>query len=128
MYNVSDYLNNDFIVTYGDGLANVNIESLIDFHLQHENIGTITVSNPTSRFGLVKFDDNSVVENFIEKPKLTKDYVNIGFMVFNKRFINYLNKDSTLETEPLVSLSQEKELRAFIHNGYFEPMDTYRVH
>ncbi len=126
LYNVSDYLNNDFIVTYGDGLANVNIESLIDFHLQHENIGTITVSNPTSRFGLVKFDDNSVVENFIEKPKLTKDYVNIGFMVFNKRFINYLNKDSTLETEPLVSLSQEKELRAFIHNGYFEPMDTYR--
>ena len=126
LYNVSDYLNNDFIVTYGDGLANVNIESLIDFHLQHENIGTITVSNPTSRFGLVKFDDNSVVENFIEKPKLTKDYVNIGFMIFNKRFINYLNKDSTLETEPLVSLSQEKELRAFIHNGYFEPMDTYR--
>ena len=126
LYNVSDYLNNDFIVTYGDGLANVNIESLIDFHLQHENIGTITVSNPTSRFGLVKFDDNSVVENFIEKPKLTKDYVNIGFMVFNKRFINYLNKDSTLETEPLVSLSHEKELRAFIHNGYFEPMDTYR--
>tara|TARA_X000000368_G_scaffold149654_1_gene118107 strand:- start:2479 stop:3183 length:705 start_codon:yes stop_codon:yes gene_type:complete len=126
LYNVSDYLNNDFIVTYGDGLANVNIESLIDFHLQHENIGTITVSNPTSRFGLVKFDDNSVVEDFIEKPKLTKDYVNIGFMVFNKRFINYLNKDSTLETEPLVSLSQEKELRAFIHNGYFEPMDTYR--
>ena len=91
LYNVSDYLNNDFIVTYGDGLANVNIESLIDFHLQHENIGTITVSNPTSRFGLVKFDDNSVVEDFIEKPKLTKDYVNIGFMVFNKRFINYLN-------------------------------------
>ena len=126
LYNVADHLNDNFIVTYGDGLANVNIKNLMDFHLNHENTGTITVSNPTSRFGLVKFDNDALVTDFIEKPKLTKDYVNIGFMVFNKNFINYLKEDSILETEPLVNLSNDRELRAFIHNGYFEPMDTYR--
>ena len=126
LYNVADHLSDNFIVTYGDGLANVNIKNLMDFHLNHENTGTITVSNPTSRFGLVKFDNDALVTDFIEKPKLTKDYVNIGFMVFNKHFINYLKEDSILETEPLVNLSNNRELRAFIHNGYFEPMDTYR--
>jgi glucose-1-phosphate cytidylyltransferase len=85
--NVSDYLDERFIVTYGDGLANVNIKSLIDFHNSHQAIGTITVTNPVSRFGLVEF---------------------------------------TLESAPLADLSRDKELRAFIHEGYFEPMDTYR--
>ena len=123
--NVSDYLDERFIVTYGDGLANVNIKSLIDFHNSHQATGTMTVTNPVSRFGLVEFDNNSVVKKFVEKPTLS-GYINIGFMVFNRNFLKYLKEDSTLESAPLVDLSRDRELRAFIHEGYFEPMDTYR--
>ena len=120
-----DILNNRFIVTYGDGLANVNILELIDFHKKNERIGTVTVTNPTSRFGLVEFDENSVVKQFIEKPKLD-GFVNIGFFVFEKIFLDYLNENSILESEPLIELSENNQLDAFVHNGYFEPMDTYR--
>ena len=125
VYKLSEYLNDDFIVTYGDGLANVNIEKLIDFHKDHGDIATITVTNPTSRFGLVEFNDDNVVQKFVEKPKLD-GFINIGFFVFNLRVLNYLNENSTLETEPLISLSQDSALHAFKHLGYFEPMDTYR--
>ncbi len=122
---VENLLEDQFIVTYGDGLANINIKNLIDFHNSHNGIGTITVSNPVSRFGLVKFDRNFLVKSFEEKPKL-KDFVNIGFMIFKKDFINYLTTDSILESDPLHSLSKDNELYSYIHNGYFEPMDTYR--
>ena len=125
VYKLSEYLNDDFIVTYGDGLANVNIEKLIDFHKNHGDMATITVTNPTSRFGLVEFNDDNVVQKFVEKPKLD-GFINIGFFVFNLRVLNYLNENSTLETEPLISLSQDSALHAFKHLGYFEPMDTYR--
>ncbi len=125
VYKLSDYLNEEFIVTYGDGLANVNISNLIDFHNNHGNSATITVTNPQSRFGLVEFSDNSLVTNFIEKPKLD-GYINIGFFVFKKEILNYLNDSSVLETNPLINLSKDKKLHAYKHNGYFEPMDTYR--
>ena len=88
-------------------------------------IGTITVTNPTSRFGLVKFDEDMNVENFIEKPKLP-GFVNMGFMAFKKSFLEYLDDDSTLELEPIINLTKAKNLKAFVHKGYFEPMDTYR--
>ena len=114
VYKLSEYLNDDFIVTYGDGLANVNIEKLIDFHKDHGDIATITVTNPTSRFGLVEFNDDNVVQKFVEKPKLD-GFINIGFFVFNLRVLNYLNENSTLETEPLISLSQDSALHAFKH-------------
>ncbi len=122
---VESYLDENFIVTYGDGLANVNIRKLINFHKSHNNIGTISVANPTSRFGLLEFDENKCVTSFIEKPKLNVN-VNIGFMVFKKYFLNYLNEGSVLETQPLMNLSSEGKLFAFEHPGYFEPMDTYR--
>ena len=120
-----NYLEDNFIVTYGDGLANVNINNLMDFHLAHKNIGTITVANPISRFGLLEFNNEKCVTNFVEKPKLNVN-VNIGFMIFKNEFLKYLNEDSTLETEPLKRLSIERKLFAFEHSGYFEPMDTYR--
>ena len=71
------------MVTYGDGLANVNISNLIDFHFRNGQIGTLTVTNPTSRFGLVEFDSNKNVNKFVEKPKLS-GFINIGFMAFKK--------------------------------------------
>ena len=125
VFKLKDSLEDKFIVTYGDGLANVNVEELIRFHNSHNKIGTISVTNPVSRFGLVEFDKSNIVKEFIEKPKL-EGFVNIGFMVFDKKFLNYLDKDSTLETTPLINLSKDSELVAFKHNGYFEPMDTYR--
>ena len=125
LFKVRKYLDENFITTYGDGLANVNVNNLIKFHLEHQLIGTITVTNPTSRFGLVKFDEDMNVENFIEKPKLP-GFVNMGFMAFKKSFLEYLDDDSTLELEPIINLTKAKNLKAFVHKGYFEPMDTYR--
>jgi len=122
---IEDILEERFLVTYGDGLANVNINKLIDFHKKNNSIGTMTVTNPVSRFGLVNFNKESRVESFIEKPKLD-GFVNIGFMIFEKNFLKYLNYESTLESKPLAELSKEGELYAFKHFGFFEPMDTYR--
>jgi glucose-1-phosphate cytidylyltransferase len=120
-----DFIEDQFLVTYGDGLANVNVDKLLSFHESHDGLGTITVSNPISRFGLVKFNDKFLVNSFEEKPKLS-EFVNIGFMVFEKEFLNYLSENSVLEAEPLHNLSKDGELYSFIHKGYFEPMDTYR--
>ena len=125
LYHVSKYLDENFIVTYGDGLANIKINELINSYKQLGKIGIITVTNPKSRFGLVEFDKNYLVEQFIEKPTLD-GFINIGFMIFNKNFIKYLDINSILESEPLENLVRDKELSAFVHNGYFEPMDTYR--
>ena len=122
---IEDILDERFLVTYGDGLANVNINKLIDFHKKNNSIGTMTVTNPVSRFGLVNFNEESRVESFIEKPKLD-GFVNIGFMIFEKKFLKYLNYESTLESKPLAELSKDGELYAFKHFGFFEPMDTYR--
>ena len=125
VYKCKDILDEEFIVTYGDGLANVNIQKLVDFHHSHNKIGTITVAKPVSRFGIVDFNSNYEVLNFIEKPKLD-NYINIGFMVFKNDFLNYLNENSTLESNPIKNLARDNNLCAFIHEGYFEPMDTYR--
>jgi len=126
VFKLSEFLDDEFIVTYGDGLANVNISNLISFHKNHKNLGTITVANPISRFGLVEFDEEKIVSKFIEKPKLENVNINIGFFVFNKKILDYLDEECTLETNPLINLSKDRNLNAFIHDGYFEPMDTYR--
>lgn len=125
IFRVKEHLRENFLVTYGDGLANVNISNLIDFHFRNGKIGTLTVTNPTSRFGLVEFDENKIVKKFVEKPKLS-GFINIGFMAFNIDFTAYLDDNCVLESDPLIQLSQDAELKAFEHFGYFEPMDTYR--
>tara|TARA_X000000368_G_scaffold417295_1_gene413288 strand:- start:994 stop:1689 length:696 start_codon:yes stop_codon:yes gene_type:complete len=125
IFKIRQHLDDNFIVTYGDGLANVNINNLIQFHIGHQLTGTITVANPISRFGLVEFDSTSLVNDFIEKPKL-EGFVNIGFMAFKKSFLSYLNEDSILELDPIINLTKDGGLKAFVHEGYFEPMDTYR--
>ena len=121
----SEFINEKFFLTYGDGLANVNVQQLAKFHLSHNKIGTITVTNPVSRFGLIEFDNDQVVNNFVEKPKLP-GFVNIGFMAFKKEIINFLDDNVILESSPLQNLSKKSQLLANIHDGYFEPMDTYR--
>ena len=120
-----EYIQDEFIVTYGDGLANVKIDELLNFHNRHNKIGTITVTNPISRFGLVKFDKRKKVLDFIEKPTL-EGFINMGFMVFKKDFLNFLDSSSVLESTPLENLASQNELFAFEHTGFFQPMDTYR--
>jgi len=125
LFKIRDFVEGNFMITYGDGLANVKIDKLIEQFYEYGNIGTLTVTNPVSRFGLVEFDNNFQVNNFVEKPKLD-GFINIGFMAFKKEFFEYLNNDSVLELQPLMELTNSSQLNAFIHKGYFEPMDTYR--
>ncbi len=123
---IKEHLDSDnFLMTYGDGLADVKIHELLDFHKKNSKIATITVHKPEFRFGVVNFDENNQVESFIEKPTLNH-YVNIGFMVLNKEIFNYFSEDMPFENKPLVNLAKNKELAAFKHHGFFRPMDTYR--
>jgi glucose-1-phosphate cytidylyltransferase len=117
-----------FLVTYGDGLANVNIHELIAFHRKHGRIGTITATNPSSRFGEIMFEE-SLVTHFNEKPSVGSGWINGGFMVFdNKRFWDYLWPDDNLilERETLPALVKDKQLGVFRHEGFWLGMDTPR--
>ncbi|MBU3979113.1 glucose-1-phosphate cytidylyltransferase [Patescibacteria group bacterium] len=113
----------DFMVTYGDGVADIDIKELMKFHKQQKTIGTITSVHPTSRFGLLSVDKNNIVTRLNEKPVL-KDWINGGFMVFNKKFFNYL-KPNEMEHEGLKRLAKENQLSHYTHNGFWHSMDTY---
>ena len=122
---VKEHVRGDFLMTYGDGLANVNIDQLLEFHQKHKKTATITVNKPISRFGLVEFDQDGAVLDFIEKPTLDS-YVNIGYMVLKEKIFEYIEDDVIFENEPLKSLAANKDIFAFKHAGFFRPMDTYR--
>jgi glucose-1-phosphate cytidylyltransferase len=113
-----------FMVTYGDGVADINIEKLLEFHKSHGKIATITGVHPSSRFGLVNSDENNIVTQFAQKP-LLYDYINGGFMVFNKEFFNYLKEGDMIE-DALVRLIPQKEIALYKHQGVWHCMDTYR--
>lgn len=114
-----------FCVTYGDGLADVNLKPLIEFHRSHGKIATLTAVNPISNFGLLDLDDDGAVQSFREKPKL-KEWINGGFFVFEKRIFDYLDGDCVLEKEPFERLAAEGELMAFRHDGFWKCMDTFK--
>jgi glucose-1-phosphate cytidylyltransferase len=111
-----------FMVTYGDGLADINISRLVKFHKDQKTIGTITGIHPKFKYGVVKMGDNYKVAEFKEKPFLD-DWANGGFMIFDKRFFQY-QKVNELEHEALKRLSREKELSLFPHNGFWMAVDT----
>ena len=114
-----------FLVTYGDGLANVDLRSLISFHGDSGSLATLTAIQPTSRFGLMDIDDSGRVTHFREKPKM-KDWVSIGFFVFEPGVLEYLSDDCGLEEDGLLRLAADGQLTAFRHEGFWQPMDTYR--
>lgn len=114
-----------FIVTYGDGLANVDIGALLRFHESHGKLATVSTIRPLSRFGIMDMDSGGNVQQFREKP-LSEDYVNAGYFVFEKQVLEYLGEDSVLEREPLEALASDGQLVAYRHDGFFQPMDTYR--
>jgi glucose-1-phosphate cytidylyltransferase len=124
---VQRYVDEDtFMVTYGDGLADIDIGKLVAFHKAHGKLATVTTVHPTSRFGVLALEDGGRVTRFSEKPRLD-GAVNAGFFVFHRRVFDYLSGDDcTLEQEPLERLAREGQLMAYRHEGFFYAMDTYR--
>jgi glucose-1-phosphate cytidylyltransferase len=128
IWRASKYLTGDrFMVTYGDGVADVDFDKLLDFHLSHGRTATVTAVHPPSRFGEIEVNGRQVVE-FNEKPNVSRGRINGGFFVFERRFLDRLNDDRTLvlEKEPLMQLARDGELMAFPHHGFWHPMDTSR--
>ena len=118
--------NQHFYLTYGDGIANVDIKSLTNFHFENETLGTVTAVRPPARFGSLTIEGNYVT-TFAEKNQVDEGYINGGFFILNKNIKNYLNSDSEpFEQEPLRKMASNGELKAFKHNGYWRPVDTIR--
>jgi len=118
--------NETCLLTYGDGLSNINLNSLIDFHKKHGKLVTVSAVRPPARFGAIKLNDDRVV-NFKEKSKTDEGWINGGFFVIEPKFFDFIKGDKTyLEREPLEKAVKEKELYAFKHNGFWQCMDTKR--
>ncbi len=114
-----------FLCTYGDGVANIDLGALVKFHEEHGRSVTVTAVLPTNRFGTMQIDKNNLVTEFTEKPVAEKR-VNGGYFIFEPSIFHYLSDESILEKEPLEKLSKSGELKAYMHNGFWQPMDTYR--
>lgn len=114
-----------FFVTYGDGLADVDIDRLRDAHRSAGSLATLTAVQPTSRFGLMDIEPDGRVTHFREKPKM-KDWVSIGYFLFEPPVLDYLVAEGGLEEEGLTRLAADGQLNAFRHEGFWQPMDTYR--
>ena len=126
LFKVKKYVDDEiFLCTYGDGLADVDVRSLIEFHKSHGKVATVTAVRPVSRFGVLDLAENGSVEHFREKPQ-ADGWINAGFFVFNKKIFDYLDANSILENEPMARLAQDNQLMAFRHDGFWQPMDTYR--
>ena len=124
---LNKFLKNDhFLMTYGDGISNVNIKKLIQFHKKNKKIATLTAVRPPARFGSIKIN-GKIVKVFREKSKLDEGWINGGFFVFDPKIFKYIKNDSTfLEKEPLEMISKKKQLIAYKHEGFWHCMDTLR--
>lgn len=122
------YLGSDqeFFCTYGDGVANIDIDALLSYHRRHGKLATVTTVQPPSRFGILSIQDG-VVKGFKEKPDSRDDLISGGFFVLSPRVLDYIQDDNTVfEREPLERLASENQLAAYEHNGFWQPMDTLR--
>jgi glucose-1-phosphate cytidylyltransferase len=125
---IHDYVKDEeiFCLTYGDGVSNVNIKKLIDFHKSEKVMATLTAVIPPGRFGALDIKD-SRVQQFKEKPQGDGALINGGFFVLSPKIMDYLENDETIwEREPLERIAKEHNLAAFIHEGFWQPMDTQR--
>lgn len=125
---IQPYVDNEtFMLTYGDGVADIDIDSLVEFHRSHKKIATVSATQPTARFGMVSIDKEDKVIGFKEKPKGNGDWVNAGFFVLEPKVFGYIEGDKTvLEKEPLEYLAADQQLMAFKHEGFWQPMDSLR--
>ncbi len=125
---IEKYLDDDlFLVTYGDGVSDVDIAKLLAFHRAHGKLATITTVRPVSRFGILEFGEGDRVASFAEKPQ-TDGWASAGFFIFHKKVLDYLDVSDAcaLEEEPLKRLARDGQLMAYRHDGFFYAMDTYR--
>lgn len=115
-----------FMVTYGDGLSDVNIGALLDFHKSHGKLVTMTTVLPPARFGRIYFNDNEIC-HFEEKPKTDEGWINGGFLVFNRGALDYIEGDETiLERQPMQQLARDGQLMGYRHHGFWSCMDTLK--
>ena len=124
---VQKYIGNDtFMLTYGDGVANINIKELLEFHKKHGKFATVTAVQPSGRFGALDLDENKV-KAFKEKPKGDGAWINGGFFVLEPQIFDYIKGDETIwERDPLENLAKDGQLMAYRHTGFWKPMDTLR--
>lgn len=125
---IEKYVNNEpFMLTYGDGVSNVDINELLDFHKLHGRLATVTSVQPSGRFGALELEEGNEVKGFQEKPKGDGSWINAGFFVMQPEVFDYIENDDTiLEKEPLEQLAKNGELYSYKHNGFWQPMDTLR--
>lgn len=124
---VQDYIgDNPFMLTYGDGVSDVNIKELVEFHRSHGKLATVTATQPKGRFGALALSSDQRVEKFQEKLQGDGGWINAGFFVLQPEVFHYLNNgDQTIfEKEPLEKLAEDSQLMAFKHTGFWQPMDT----
>jgi len=127
IYKLKKYIKKDaFMLTYGDGLSDINLKKLLQFHKKKNKTATMTIVHPPARFGEVEYKNN-LVKSFEEKPQLQKGWINGGFFVFNNNIFNFLGKKNVmLEREPMQKLVKRKQLSAFVHKKFWFCMDNLR--
>ena len=123
---IAHYVDSDFCMTYGDGVSSINITKEIEFHKSHGQLATMTAVQPPGRFGALDVN-GSQINSFIEKPQGDGGWINGGFFVLNPKVLDLIDGDETLwEKQPLEKLAKNKQLNAYFHSGFWQPMDTLR--
>lgn len=121
------HINGTFMLTYGDGVADINLKELLNFHKSHGKAVTMTSIQPEGRYGSINISDNNCIDNFVEKPLGDGYWVNGGFLVCEPKVFDYIDDDHTVfEQEPLQRLARDKEIYAYKHKGFWKCMDTLR--
>lgn len=125
---IEPYITEDtFLLTYGDGVSDVNIQATIDFHQSHGKLATMTTVQPPGRFGIIDLNQDAQVKAFKEKPAEGDGWINGGFFVLNRSIFDYINNDDCIfERGPLEKLASDQQLMAYHHKGYWQPVDTLR--
>ena len=124
---IKKYIDGDFLLTYGDGVSNIDIKKLINFHKRNKKFATMSVVQPQVRFGIAHVDKNKMVNKFSEKPEGDGSWINGGFFVLKKDIFKYLKDDNVVwEKEPMNELIKDSQLSVFKHNGFWHSMDTLR--
>jgi len=125
---IKPYINDQsFLLTYGDGVGNVDIKSLVDFHQNHGKLMTVTAVQPSGRFGALQINDSLNVQSFQEKPRGDGSWINGGFFVCQPEVLDFIEGDSTIwEKNPMEKIASQGEMRAYKHSDFWKPMDTLR--
>lgn len=125
---IEKYIGNEpFLLTYGDGVGNVNINEVVEFHRSRAVMATITAVQPAGRFGSLDIGVNDAIHSFMEKPRGDNRWINAGFFVLEPEVFKYIEGDATIwEREPLEKIARDGQLNAYKHNGFWKPMDTLR--